>query len=75
MSQGPFFDRRLGLMQIVAALNVALVSALGGRDAARATRRHAEQRRDHVLRENLWELGVCGLRRMNELRCGVARRG
>ena len=52
----PFFDRRLDLMWIVTTLNIALISAMRGCNAARAARRHAKQRRDHVLRENLREL-------------------
>jgi hypothetical protein len=49
----PFFDRRLDLMWIVTTLNITLMSAMRGCNAARAA---AKERRDHVLRENLWEL-------------------
>ena len=55
-------------MRIVAALHITLVSALRGRDAARATGWHTEERGDHVLRENLRELRRCGLRRVDQLR-------
>ena len=51
-----FIDWRIDLMQVVATLDIALISAMGGCNAARATRQHTKQRRNHVLREDLWEL-------------------
>jgi hypothetical protein len=52
----PFVDRRISLMQVVATLDITLISALRGCDATRATWLHTEQRGNHVLREDLWEL-------------------
>jgi hypothetical protein len=40
----PFVDRRVSLVQVTATLDITLVSAMRGCNAARATRRHTEQR-------------------------------
>jgi len=50
------FIKQASLMQIVATLNVTLVPAMGRYNAARATRWHTDERRDHILRKNLREL-------------------